>query len=163
MLYQKSIFFWLDEGHVPFSWRPWGRNQHKENGRFSKIRDLSLQKKKRRGGGKPGTTKQKKLHHIHPQKLHQKTEFLVVKQTAPPKKKITREKFPRFSWRKISSSGHRTCKSCSKGFSAKGSSSSSWRSEEGRCYRIRINDGMWVTYDERWWNLMKLWWDRTYM
>lgn len=115
----------------------------------SQKSEIFPSKKKRRGGGKPGTTKQKKLHHIHPQKLHQKTEFLVVKQTAPPKKKITGEKFPRFSWRKISSSGHRTCKSCSKGFSAKGSSSSSWRSEEGRCYRIRINDGMWVTYDER--------------
>lgn len=77
------------------------------------------------GGGKPGTTKQKNsTMSTHPPK----TEF-GCERNGP--KKNTGEKSPRFdSWKIISSFGHRTCKSCSKGFSTKGSSSSSWRSEE---------------------------------
>jgi len=77
------------------------------------------------GRGKPGTTKQKNSTiSTHPPKTG-----LVVKETAP-KKSPGKNPPGLINGKKIASFGHRTCKSCSKGFSAKGSSSSSWRSEE---------------------------------
>ncbi len=140
ILYQTSIFLWWGSCSIP--WRPpSGPNQHKEKGDFSKIRDVSLLPQKKIGGG-GGTGKHQKKKNLP--KLHRKGKVV-----SPPPPKSRHKKYPPGclggSW------GCGTCKSCSKGFSAKrSSSSSSWK-----CGCKDKNDAMLVImmrYDEVWWD-----------